>query len=100
MDVAAALDRLAPRLSPAATAARSARGVGGGASLETWAFDLDDGTPLILRRRPDGALPRDTALPLSSEAALLRAADAAGAPAPSVGRGCPPADALGGASVL
>lgn len=100
MDVAAALDRLAPRLSPAATGALNARRLSGGASLETWAFDLDDGTPLILRRRPDGALPRDTALPLASEAALIRAADAAGAPAPSVVRVCEPEDGLGEAYVM
>lgn len=100
MDVVAALDRLAPRLSPAATGARNARRLSGGASLETWAFDLDDGTPLILRRRPDGALPRDTAQPLACEAALIRAADAAGAPAPSVIRVCQPEDALGEAYVM
>ncbi|WP_423750542.1 hypothetical protein [Caulobacter vibrioides] len=57
MDVATAIDLLAPRLSPAATGARNVRRLSGGASLETWAFDLSDGTPLILRRRPDGALP-------------------------------------------
>lgn len=100
MDVAAALDRLASRLSPAATCARNARRLSGGASLETWAFDLDDGTPLILRRRPDGALPRDTALPLASEAALIRAADAVGAPTPHVVRVCEPDDALGEAYVM
>ena len=100
MDVAAALDRLAPRLSPTAARAVNARRLSGGASLETWAFDLDDGTPLILRRRPDGALPRDTALPLASEAALIRAADAAGAPAPSVVHVCGPGDDLGEAYVM
>ena len=43
MDVAAALDRLAPRLSPTATEAVNARRLSGGASLETWAFDLARG---------------------------------------------------------
>lgn len=100
MDVAAALDRLAPRLSPTATGASNARRLSGGASLETWAFDLDDGTPLILRRRPHAALPRETALPLASEAALIRAADAAGAPAPSVVHVCDPGDGLGEAYVM
>ena len=100
MDVAAALDRLAPRLSPTATKAMNARRLSGGASLETWAFDLDDGTPLILRRRPAGAAMRETALPLASEAALIRAADAAGAPAPSVVRVCEPQDGLGEAYVM
>ncbi len=100
MDVAAALDRLAPRLSPNATGAVNARRLSGGASLETWAFDLDDGTPLILRRRPDGAATRETALPLASEAALIRAADAAGTPTPSVVHVCAPADGLGEAYVM
>jgi aminoglycoside phosphotransferase (APT) family kinase protein len=100
MDVAAALDRLAPRLSPTATGAVNGRRLSGGASLETWAFDLDDGTPLILRRRPDGAAMRDAALPLASEAALIHAADQAGAPAPSVVHVCAPGDGLGEAYVM
>lgn len=100
MDVAAALDRLAPQLSPSATGAVNARRLSGGASLETWAFDLSDGTPLILRRRPDAALPRETALPLASEAALIRAAEAAGAPAPTVLKVCTPDDQLGEAYVM
>jgi aminoglycoside phosphotransferase (APT) family kinase protein len=100
MDVAAALDRLAPRLSPTATMGVNARRLSGGASMETWAFDLDDGTPLILRRRPDGAAMRETALPLASEAALIRAADAAGAPAPSVVHVCDADDGLGEAYVM
>ena len=40
MDVPTALARLAPRLSPSATTAVNARRLSGGASLETWAFDL------------------------------------------------------------
>uniref|UniRef100_UPI00345C50A3 phosphotransferase family protein n=1 Tax=uncultured Caulobacter sp. TaxID=158749 RepID=UPI00345C50A3 len=100
MDVAAALHRLAARLSSNATGAVNARRLSGGASLETWAFDLDDGTPLILRRRPEGAAMRKTALPLASEAALIRAADAAGAPAPSVVHVCAPEDGLGEAYVM
>ncbi len=100
MDVVAALDRLAPRLSPTATGAVNARRLSGGASLETWAFDLDDGAPLILRRRPEGAAMRETALPLASEAALIRAADRAGAPAPSVVHVCAPEDGLGEAYVM
>ena len=100
MDVAAALDRLASRLSPTATAAMNAARLSGGASLETWAFDLDDGTRLILRRRPDGAALRETALALAGEAALIRAADAAGAPAPRVVHVCEPGDGLGEAYVM
>jgi aminoglycoside phosphotransferase (APT) family kinase protein len=100
MDVAAALDRLASRLSPTATRTANARRLSGGASLETWAFDLDDGTPLILRRRPDSAAMRETAQSLASEARLIRAADQAGAPAPSVVHVCAPSDGLGEAYVM
>lgn len=100
MDVVAALDRLAPRLSPTATRAVNARRLSGGASLETWAFDLDDGTPLILRLRPGGAAMRETALPLASEAGLIHAANAAGAPTPSVVHVCADADGLGEAYVM
>jgi aminoglycoside phosphotransferase (APT) family kinase protein len=52
----------------------------GGASRETWAFTLDD-RPLVLRRDPPGA-PRGGAM--EREAALLRAAAAAGVPVPEV----------------
>ena len=52
----------------------------GGASRETWAFELD-GRPLVLRRDPAGA-PRGGAM--RREAALLRAASAAGVPVPEV----------------
>ncbi|MET3667104.1 phosphotransferase family protein [Caulobacter sp. 1776] len=100
MDVATALDRLARRLSPTATRAANLRRLSGGASLETWAFALDDGTPLILRRRPAGAAMRETALPLASEAALIRAAKAVGAPTPEVVHVCDPSDDLGEAYVM
>jgi aminoglycoside phosphotransferase (APT) family kinase protein len=100
MDVAAALARLAPRLSPTATTAVNARRLSGGASLETWAFDLDDGTPLILRRRPDGAVMRETAPPLAIEAALIVAAARTGAPVPVVVHVCETDDGLGEAFVM
>ena len=52
----------------------------GGASRETWSFDLD-GEPLVLRRDPPGT-PRGGAM--VREAALLTAAAAAGVPVPTV----------------
>ena len=100
MDVPAALNTLAPRLSPGATTAANARRLSGGASLETWAFDLDDGTPLILRRRPPTARMSDTALPLATEAALLAAVARRGAPVPQVIHVCAPEDGLGEAYVM
>ncbi|ALL13598.1 phosphotransferase family protein [Caulobacter henricii] len=100
MTLLAALDRLAPLLSPTATGTLNARRLSGGASLETWAFDLDDGTPLILRRRPDGAPSRETAASLAQEAALIAAAGRTGAPVPIVERVCAPEDGLGEAFVM
>lgn len=100
MDVPAALARLAPRLSPSATTAVNTRRLSGGASLETWAFDLDDGAPLILRRRPAGGGLRETEQPLSTEAALIRAAETTGAPVPVVVHVCGPDDGLGEAYVM
>jgi len=100
MDVPAALSALAPRLSPGATAAVDARRLSGGASLETWAFRLDDGTQLILRRRPPTARTSDNALPLAAEAALLAAVAPGGAPVPEVVHVCQPADGLGEAYVM
>ena len=100
MDIPAALSALAPRLSPRATTATGARRLSGGASLETWAFDLDDGTPLILRRRPPGGSMSAAALPLSTEAALQAAVAPRGAPVPEVVWICAPADGLGEAYVM
>ena len=52
----------------------------GGASRETWSFELD-GRPLVLRRDPPGALRTGG---MRREATLLRAAAAAGVPVPLV----------------
>ncbi len=54
----------------------------GGASRETWAFDLD-GRPLILRRDPPGAA-RATPGGMGLEARAITAAGAAGVPVPRV----------------
>lgn len=100
MDMSAALSALAPRLSAMATTALNIRRLSGGASQETWTFDLDDGTPLILRRRPSGGSMSEAALPLSTEAALLAAVAPQGAPVPEVVHLCRPADGLGEAYVM
>lgn len=100
MDVSAALSALAPRLSATATTATGVRRLSGGASQETWTFDLDDGTPLILRRRPPGGSMSAAALPLSTEAALLAAVAPRGAPVPDVVHVCRPGDGLGEAYVM
>ena len=63
----------------AAAAIDGLRRLSGGASRETWSFDADD-RPLILRRDPPGA-PKSG---MEKEAAMLRAAAAAGVPVPEV----------------
>ncbi|CAN5150375.1 phosphotransferase family protein [soil metagenome] len=98
--VEAALARLAPELLAGATGVTGVQRLTAGASLQTWRFDVvapGAERRLILRRRTSG--PEDealeTALPLSSEAALLRAAAQAGAPVPAVARVCSHEDGLG-----
>ena len=77
------------------------RRLSGGASQETWAFDLTDGQRLVLRKRPDGMV-RDAerTAGLQTEAALIRLAEGAGAPVPAVLHVCTPDDGLGEAYVM
>ncbi len=103
-EVAAALERLGPALRPGGKAV-DLRRLSGGASLETFAFALlcPDGArlELILRRRPPGQGPRDErTVALATEAALIAAVAARGAPVPEVLRVCPPEDGLGEAVVM
>jgi aminoglycoside phosphotransferase (APT) family kinase protein len=71
----------------------------GGASQETWSFDVDAGgslRPLILRRNPGGAAKRDTvAAGMETEARLIRLAEQAGAPVPQVVHVLSPEEGLG-----
>ena len=80
---------LAPRLQPGACGITELRRLSGGASQETWSFDLllDDGAtvPLILRRAPEGSAQRAAGnATLAAQAAILSAVRAAGVPAPAV----------------
>jgi aminoglycoside phosphotransferase (APT) family kinase protein len=100
--LADALARLAPRLGGVLTG--EPHRLSGGASQETWAFSIAAGgaeRPLILRKRPDGmsADPERTA-GLGAEAALIRLAQAQGAPVPGVPHVCTPEDGLGEAYVM
>ncbi len=100
--LAAALTRLAPQLGGALVG--EPRRLSGGASQETWAFDIEAGgvmRGLILRRRPDGlgADPQRTA-GLATEAALIGLAGRAGAPVPQILYVASPADRLGEAYVM
>lgn len=84
-EVAEALSRLAPKLGGEGAEVSDMVRLSGGASAETWAFALNSKAgkeEMILRRRPgpapDPTTSRSVTIPM--EAALIRAADAAGAP--------------------
>ncbi|TRW15303.1 phosphotransferase family protein [Glacieibacterium frigidum] len=77
------LSTLAPRLDPQARGVQNVRRLSGGATQEIWRFDLDTGTPLILRRAPGGLRIAET-VGLEVEARLLAAAGAGGVPVPGV----------------
>ncbi len=102
--LAAALTRLAPRLAPDGRAVARLTRLSGGASQETWAFEVE--TPaapvsLILRRRPEGLQPDpERTAALAAEAALIAAAGRAGAPVPAVIHVCTPQDGIGEAYVM
>jgi len=91
------------RLAGEGARAVDAQRLTGGASMETWAFVLEAPKrreELILRRRSapfDPESSRSTSL--AAEAALIRAARAAGAPAPPLVHLCDEADGLGEAHV-
>jgi aminoglycoside phosphotransferase (APT) family kinase protein len=102
--LAAGLQRLAAQWAPNHGRIDSLRRLSGGASQQTWAFDLcdDSGTvPLILRRAPDGARERSRmTVGLDTEARLLAAARSAGVPVPVVRHVLQSADALGEGFVM
>lgn len=99
--IANALQRLAGRLVPGGHAVEALRRLSGGASQQTWAFDVSTagvraGVPMVLRRAADasGARAQGTA-GLGAEAHLIEAARAGGVPAPAVRHVLEPADGLG-----
>ena len=86
--LAATLRALAPRIEPAAVEIVGLQRLSGGASQETWAFDLvcADGSrrSLILRRVPPGDRFGDRVIGPELEARVIKAAVAAGVPAPVI----------------
>jgi len=103
-EIAACLDRLAPRLAPGARRIAQLTRLTGGASMETWAFDAETPggyVPLILRRRSTPAPGHATEHPpLRREAEVIARAVAAGVPAPTIAYICNAADGLGEAYVM
>lgn len=98
-DLEAALNAIAPQLG--GSSVTGLRRLSGGASQETWAFELDGGRPLILRRKPAGAgSTTGNVNPLATEAALIRAATLQGAAVPEVLHVSDPGSDIGEAYVM
>ena len=104
LDVSAALPRLAQRLGGEGASVADAGRLSGGASMETWAFAIETAAgreDLILRRRSGPFDPENArSISLATEAALIQATGARGAPVPSVRHVCDDADGLGEAYVM
>src|SRR6516225_2451269 len=97
--IEAELSRSVARWYPGATGATGAAKLSGGASQETWRFDIvhpDGNIGAILRRAPEGfgAAP-SRAAGLTAEAGLMQLAFEAGVPSPRVLHVLTPEDDLG-----
>jgi aminoglycoside phosphotransferase (APT) family kinase protein len=86
--VTAGLQRIAEVIAPGAGRVERVQRLSGGASQQTWAFDIRGATgsvPLVLRRAADGAGERARMTAgLDVEARLIAAAKAAGVPVPDI----------------
>lgn len=102
--IVAGLQALASQMAPGGYRVSGLRRLSGGASQQTWAFELattDGDVPLILRRAPPIQGQRDHgSAGLATEAALITAARAVGVPAPAVRHVLQPADGLGKGFVM
>jgi aminoglycoside phosphotransferase (APT) family kinase protein len=99
------LGALAPTLTGGPGAVVHLKRLSGGASQETWSFDVEgqaDASGFILRRAPGGVAFAASAqsIGLATEALVIRAATDAGAPAPRVAHICTDADGLGAAYIM
>ena len=108
--VAAGETQIAKRLEDLATVwigrgaqVRDLERLTGGASQELWSFDIEENgarRPFILRRNPGGAVRRETAAGMETEARLIQLAEKAGAPVPPVARVLEPNDGLGSGFIM
>lgn len=103
-DIFKGLSRLAPSLAPGGEAVEDLQRLSGGASMETWAFAVTGKGPraeLILRRRPGGPIDEEASrsVSLATEAALIQAAEKAGAPVAPLVWLARPEDGLGEAHI-
>ena len=104
-EIESALNRLAPKLGGQPGDIGNVRRLSGGASQETWAFELASGGATrryILRRAPNGLSEArsNAGLTLAGEAALIQAAGASGVPIPPVAYVCEETDGLGEAFIM
>jgi aminoglycoside phosphotransferase (APT) family kinase protein len=99
IDFLPALERLGPRLGHGPV--QGLTRLSGGASQETWAFEVGV-ERFILRRAPGGVAIGASAqsIGLDKEAAVISAARAGGAPTPDVAHVCRPDDGMGLAYVM
>lgn len=102
--IAELLSRSAPSWCPGATGVADAKRLSGGASQETWSFDIthpDGAIGAILRRAPSGygAAP-GRAAGLDAEAVLMQLAYDAGVPSPKVLHVLNAADELGAGFIM
>ena len=93
-----ALNRLLSRLSPGVGAVGNLTRLSGGASQETWCFDIPAGKDrrrIILRRAPTGYSATFASAGLATEARLIELAGKNGVPSPRVLHVLRPEDELG-----
>jgi aminoglycoside phosphotransferase (APT) family kinase protein len=96
------LARLVPTLDPAAQGTKGLRRLSGGASQETWSFQMDGGQGyhLILRREPAAARSGGTGIGMAAEARVIKRVAAAGVPAPQIEHELTPDDGIGAGFVM
>jgi aminoglycoside phosphotransferase (APT) family kinase protein len=93
-----ALNRLVTRLFPGVGEVSNPARLSGGASQETWSFDILDGKDprrIILRRAPTGYSATFASAGLRTEARLIELAGKSGVPSPRVRHVLRPEDELG-----
>jgi aminoglycoside phosphotransferase (APT) family kinase protein len=102
--VTAGLQRLAGVIEPGAGRVERVLRLSGGASQQTWAFDIRSAAgslPLVLRRAPEGGSQRaKMSVGLEAEARLIAAAKTAGVPVPTIHHVLRAQDGLGPGFVM
>ena len=97
---AATLAALIERLLPGSSEITGLRRLSGGAVQESWLIEAG-ASKLVLRRAPGGVEhARETAIPLATEAELIRLAGTAAIPVASIRHVLQPADGLGAGFVM